>query len=90
MSLEIKKKAENLLVLPNARFSFFLTLLSLISLDFFEKFIEKSDNLKWNTMNFIEITSSKNFQLIYNPISLVILRFEFVYSLWGHMLFSCL
>lgn len=90
MSLEIKKKAENLLVLPNALFSFFLTLLSLISLDFFEKFIEKSDNLKWNTMNFIEVTSSKNFQLIYNPISIVILRFEFVYSLWGHMLFSCL
>jgi len=34
--------------LPNA--------LSFISLYFFEKFIEKSDILKRNTMNFIEIT----------------------------------
>lgn len=31
-------------------------------LDFFENSIEKSESLKCNTMNFIEINSSKNFK----------------------------
>lgn len=47
------------------QFSFLLIFLSFISLDFFEKLVERSENLKLYTMNFMKITPSKNFQSIY-------------------------
>lgn len=53
-----------MLMLLNAVFFFSYFLVSFLWISL-KKIIERSENLKWNTLNFMKITPSKNFQSIY-------------------------